>query len=319
MKVRVPLEPDLAEDVFQFWHSIFPGDSDCPKDVLFGSEMEHNRNDIYLAQRDGEVVASCNTIRSMAVPQLGGFGEVATKPEYRGQGLATDLCRRALQDFGDDGGEALFLGTDNPAAARIYHRLGWRKLAGSNVMASIRSADSPEAFLVDYFHTLGNVTIRPIGPAQRVPMIPLLHTPHDWQVLDANVGMYSTRYDVQGSCNGLYRRYGYVMNGGRGICFVAVTDDGRVVGLSSARLLESDHCCVDGFVHQRFMSCCRELIQAAMRWGESQGATVLTARLSTEDEDKQQFFESLDFRKGNQAGEFELGGRKVDSVFWKTE
>ena len=44
-----------------------------------------------------------------------------------------------------------FLGTVNPAAARVYHRLGWRKLAGAEVMANILSGESPEAFLVEYF------------------------------------------------------------------------------------------------------------------------------------------------------------------------
>ena len=47
-------------------------------------------------------------------------------------------------------------------------------------------------------------------------MIPLLISPHDWQVLDANTAMFSTRYSLQPSCMGLYRRYSAVAGDGPG-------------------------------------------------------------------------------------------------------
>ena len=57
-----------------------------------------------------------------ANPEFAGIGEVATRPEYRGQGIANRLCRQALDEFAEQGGEVVFLGTENPAAARIYRR-----------------------------------------------------------------------------------------------------------------------------------------------------------------------------------------------------
>ena len=171
---------------------------------------------------------------------LGGLGEVGTSPAARRTGIATALTQQALDDFRDRGGQALFLGTVNPAAARIYHRLGWRKLAGARLMVNVLNGDSPEEFLVDYFRGSRRETlsVRAPSPADRAPMIPLLAAPHDWQVLDFNVGVMSTRYAVLDSCLGLYRRYAAIAGDGRGAWFCAGTDRGNVVGLSTARLDE---------------------------------------------------------------------------------
>ena len=314
MKHEPPIDHDLVKELFDFWQPIFPGDSDLPPDFFQGSEIEHHRLVVYLTRSEEKIVGTAATTTSNAVSRLGGLGEVAARPEYRGQGIATRLCQQALSDFRERGGEALFLGTVNPAAARVYHRLGWRKLAGATVMANITSGDSPEAFLVDLFREPSPVTVRAAGPAVRIPMIPLLHTPHDWQVLDANAGMISTRYDIRLSCMGLYRRYGYVVGHDRGQWFAAFADDGRVVGLSTACLHESGLCTIDGFAHQRFMDCWSELIEAAAGWGESQEATTLTATVSVEDEDKQRLFESLGFKRGQPASAIDVGGRKVPTV-----
>jgi hypothetical protein len=208
----------------------------------------------------------------------------------------------------------LFLGTINPAAARVYHRLGWRKLAGADVMVNVINGESPETCLVDYFRPPGSVSILPANPSVRIAMIPLLHTPHDWQILDANVALYSTRYQVQSSCMGLYKRYGHCTATDHGQWFSAWTDDGRLVGLSTVRLNAPGCCNVDGFTHQRFSDCWEPLLQAAMTWGEMQNTSVVTARLSVEDEAKRRLFESMGFGKAKAAEPFELGGRSIPSL-----
>jgi GNAT superfamily N-acetyltransferase len=314
MKYETPLDNVLVEELFGFWKSLFEGDSDLPRNVFLGSEVDHHRLIVHLTRREARIAGTSVLVTSTAIPLIGALGEVATQPDCRGQGIATRLCQQIVSDFREAGGEALFLGTINPAAARVYHRLGWRKLAGAAVMANITSGDSPEAFLVDFFREPSPVTIFTAGPAVRVPMIPLLHTPHDWQVLDANAAMYSTRYDLQESCLGLYRRYQYVVQDHRGGWFAAFANDGRVVGLSTARLDDSGRCNVDGFAHQRFMNCWNGLMQAAIGWGESHNATTFTATLSTEDEDKQSLFEAIGFQGEQPTVDIEVGGRRVKSV-----
>ena len=95
-------------------------------------------------------------------------------------------------------------------------------------------------------------------------MIPLLLCPHDWQVLDANTLMYSTRYATQKSCMGLYVRYERIRMGGGGAWFVAKTVEGKVVGLSTARGDDTGNCQIDAFAHARFSEAWEELVQAAI-------------------------------------------------------
>ena len=131
MRYEVPIPEELVDELFPFWASIF-GEvlPDIAREVFLGAEEDYNGGTLYL-RREGESLAStCFTMKSKTVPILAGFGEVATEPRFRGRGIATELCRRAVEDVRAEGGQAFFLGTVNPAAARVYHRLGWRKLAG---------------------------------------------------------------------------------------------------------------------------------------------------------------------------------------------
>ena len=314
MGIEVPIQQDLAEELIEFWADIFGTPLDVPREMLLGDETEHNLHTLYLARRGDNLAGTCLLTVSKATRMLGGLGEVATASASRRTGIATDLCAQAVEDFRARGGQAFFLGTVNADAARVYHRLGWRKLPGAGVMVNVTSGESPEEFLVNHFTDKSETTVRVVSPAVRVPMIPLVHTPHDWQVLDANARVFSRRYSDPGGCMSLYRKYEAVTGDGRGAWFAAFADRGRVVGLSTARLHEAGDCQVDGFAHQRFMDCWEELMAAAISWGTSNGAAKLQVTVSVEDEEKQTLLEGLGFRKSEAGEEFELSGRAVASV-----
>ena len=316
-RYEIPIQQDLAEELFVFWEEIFgPGPPDVPMGVFLGDEVDHSRLVTFL-ERDGDTLTgTCGITISRANPRLAGFGEVATRPAYRGRGIASRLCGQAVEEFVGQGGEAVFLGTGNPDAARIYHRLGWRRIAGTNVWARVTTGDSPEEYLADYFRAPGQVSIVPGEASLRVPMIPLLVTPHDWQVLDGNlpVPMVSTRYAVQNSCMGLCRKYYDLVKRDGSAWFAAKTSDDRLVGISTAWIDEANVCAVDGFIHTRYGDPYDALIGAAIEWGRSQDAGRITTKLSVEDEDKQAAVESLGFRKGDVDGTFTLDDREVAAV-----
>jgi len=310
MRVEVPIEPALAQELLGFWTDTFGDIPDLDPGALLGEDAGNNDYYLYVAKRDGRVGGSCMTTHSLSVPSIGGFGEVATLPELRGQGIATALCSKAVEDFASVGGQALFLGTGNEAAARIYHRLGWRKLPSTIVWANIPGGDSPESFLVDLFREPTPITIVPGGPTDRVPIIPLIVTPHDWQVLDANVSLYSSRYAVVSGCMSLYPRYEALEADGGGAWFSAHSGGGRVVGLSTAKLDDEGGCRVDGFSHGAFADSRAGLIEAAASWGAGRGVRVWSA-VSVEDEEKLALLESLGFRNVGAAGDFDMDGRAV--------
>ncbi|MEM7132407.1 MAG: GNAT family N-acetyltransferase [Chloroflexota bacterium] len=319
MRYEIPIDEALVDELFPFWASIF-GEilPDFSREVFLGQETAYNRGTLYLMRRAGEqLMGTALLMHSKSVPALAGLGEVTTNPQFRGQGIATELCSQALADFHRAGGEALFLGTVNPAAARIYHRLGWRKLAGANVMANISSGISPEEFLVDYFRRIDKVEVSIAGPDVRVSMVPLSLTPHDHQVLDANIGLYSCRYQTQNSCMGLYARYADILADGDGAFFAGRTADGRLVGLSTARPDGVGGCQIDGFVHNNFSSAWSDLVEAACAWARAEGISTLTAILSVEDEEKQALFQSIGFVYNGSGKAFQIEGRRVESCKMK--
>ena len=251
-----------------------------------------------------------------ANPEFAGIGEVATRPEYRGQGIANRLCYQALDEFAEQGGEVVFLGTENPAAARIYHRLGWRRIAGSTVYSNVVNGDSPEEYLADYFRSPSPVNIVVGDASLRVPMIPLLLTPHDWQVLDGNLPtpMVSTRYAMQNSCMGLCRKYYYLVKREDAEWFAAKTDDGRLVGIATAFIDAENICRVDGFIHKRFNDSYKLLIDAAIEWGQERNATRFAARICAEDIEKRALFDDFGFQTGPIDGTFTISEREVPAV-----
>ena len=313
LRYEIPISEELIDELFPFWASIF-GEvlPDIGREVFLGAEAAYSVGTLYLSREGKQLASTCFTMHSKTVPALAGFSEVATDPQFRGRGIATELCGHAVEDFRAAGGEAFFLGTVNPAAARVYHRLGWRKLAGAAVMVNVLGGISPEAFLVDYF-AAGTAEIVEATPADRLPMIPLLLCPHDWQVLDANTRIYSTRYATQKSCMGLYVRYERMRRSG-GAWFVAKTAKGKVVGLATARRDEAGDCQIDGFAHARFAQVWEALVQAALNRCSGQRSSQCYAVVSVEDEEKQSLLESLGFRRTGTGEEFDLDGRRVASI-----
>lgn len=313
MRVEVPIKPALVQELLEFWADTFGDIPDLDPGALLGKDAGNNDYYLYVTQRDGRVGGSCMTTHSLSVPSIGGFGEVATVPAIRGQGIATELCSQAVEDFASVGGQALFLGTGNGAAARIYHRLGWRKLPSTIVWANIPAGDSPESFLVELFREQAPVTISSGGPVDRVPMIPLIVTPHDWQVLDVNVSLYSSRYALVSGCMSLYPRYEVLEADGGGAWFSAHSGGGRVVGLSTAKLDDQGGCRVDGFSHGAFADARAGLIEAAASWGADRGVRIWSS-VSVEDEEKLALLESLGFQNVGTGKNFNMDGRIVGAM-----
>ena len=115
MWVEAPIPAPLTAELEAFWDNILEHSAESPPDVLpevyMGSEVDHNRVIVYLERDSGKLAGTCALMTSKRVPRLGGFGEVATRPDLRGSGIATRLCGRAVEEFRAGGGEALFLGT----------------------------------------------------------------------------------------------------------------------------------------------------------------------------------------------------------------
>ena len=200
------------------------------KPQLDGAEPTFNEDTVYLGFVDGMLAATCHLTRSRAIGWAG-LGEVATAAEFRGRGFAHEICRAALDDFDRTGGEAIWLGTVNPAAASVYASLGFGYLPDTSVMQRLRPDLSPTAFARRWIDADG-LRIVPGSAAFRIPMIPLLTSKMGIETLDANVGLVGTEFRPQHSCMGLYPKYDALAGKGGGWAAL-VNGRGAVLGLAS--------------------------------------------------------------------------------------
>jgi GNAT superfamily N-acetyltransferase len=229
-------------------------------------------------------------------PKLAEFGLPATSPEYRRQGIGQALFNAPVEDFTDMGGEAIFLGSSS-YAFRTYNRAGYRKLVGSPALVYVTSGASPEEYLVDFFRDIGSCSVSSGKYSDNIPAVPLVHTPHDWQILDANVNLLSLRYSQYAGFAGQAGRFIKLLDTKDSTFFASRAGDReKVVGLSTAVLKpDTNTCNVDGFTHQYYIENWNQLIDLALEWGEEQGASRFTATVSNEDYKKIDMFKAMGF------------------------
>ena len=317
--LATPLREDLAGRLLTMWAGIFEASYDSFRPILLGDEGEWNEDTYYLAWNGEDVVGSSHLTVPKADRRLGGLGEVVTPARYRGLGIATEVCRRARDSFFDQGGEALFLATDNPVARRVYERLGWKQLVGSKVMGNFRTATGPEAFLKRYFITEGPFEAVTGSPRFRIPMIPLALIPQSRFVLDANTGLGSTDHFVQRFCMSLYPRYQSITREDRGAWFAAVSEEGLLVGLLTAVMDKRLTCWLDGFTHPSFREVWPTLIDAGIEWATRNKAAATAARVVPDDGRKQEMFEQMGFEAAGEADAIRIGELTLPSqrLSWK--
>jgi GNAT superfamily N-acetyltransferase len=309
-----PLPDSLITELADFWLKAF-GEPYEDQAGIRGQELEYNNDFFYVTRREGKVVGTARLIVPREIPTLGGLGEVATDPDSRRLGIGSAMSAKAGEDFKSMGGKAWFLGTINPNAMRVYSRLGWKRLAWSIAWAQIIGDESPEEFLIDYFRTeTGESSVRPGSPLERVTMVPLFATPHDWQILDSNTGIFSTRYAMLRGALLLYPRFEKMCKDNKGTWFASYTNNGKLTGISTARLDNAGNCKIDAVAHSRFMSVWPELVQNAIKWASSKSAANCYAMLSQEDEEKQSCFEEIGFYIKGTGPDFQLGDRSVPAV-----
>lgn len=290
--IRPPLSADASGMLIEFWERGFQTSFDWLGKVLSGHEIHSNEDIIYVARTEDSIAATCRLTISRADTKLGLLGEVVTSERCRGKGLARRLCGQALQDFRSENGKALFLGTGNPAAARLYTSLGWRPVAGSNVMLNSKCFETADEFLKDYFRDSSDlrVEIHKGAARHRLPIVPLIISPNDSRTLDANTSIYSTTYANQPSCEGLYLRYAGLHGG----WFVAERADGVVVGISSARQTEDGSCCIDAFAHPSYVEKYLMLLyEEAIRFAGECGASSVHAVCSATDSFKKTILDRI--------------------------
>lgn len=129
-----PVNFRLLARVKQIWEKTFKSKFDFIDNIFMKKDQFSNEDFLFICQINNQIAATSRLSISRSNSRIGCIGEVMTLEEFRGHGLAKELCRKAISQFKNQGGTALFLGTNNPLAANLYKKLGWEFLSNSNAM-----------------------------------------------------------------------------------------------------------------------------------------------------------------------------------------
>ncbi|MGN4423192.1 GNAT family N-acetyltransferase [Bacillus cereus group sp. MYBK30-1] len=116
---------DDIERIMQLRSNIaeFPTANESEK--ILRQAIETNTGRTYYIEKDDAIIASASTSaeNSLSAMVVG----VCTHPNHRGNGYASLILQKMIQDFTNEG-RTLCLFYNNPAAGRIYKRLGFKDI-----------------------------------------------------------------------------------------------------------------------------------------------------------------------------------------------
>jgi GNAT superfamily N-acetyltransferase len=305
-----PFDPVLARSVASIWQDPFGSTEFCARRLLgeISGYEESNRDYLFvirMAEPGGDdsarsIVGTSWYVVGKENPRIGLLGGVWAEPKVRRVGIATLATEATLRHFERQGGEAIYLGTVNPDALRIYERLGFTTYSGIVRRALVGGArDGGATFDASYFRAPGPTTVREATWGDHAGISALYFAPNDAILLDAPTGKFASRLSPQTSCVNSYPPLWESTFGRAGLVGVLETEDRRIVGtvavhrrsaLPVARRAILDFCLAPG-VHRA-----DQLLDFAVAWAGRQGLTSLVAYVCERDDSKSAALARADFQ-----------------------
>jgi hypothetical protein len=230
-----PYDRDVAREVAWLLREAF-GSGDLAIRRLLGELPDYERGSrdylfLVRAPPRGAIVGTSWYGTSAANPRLGLLGDVLAVPGDRRRGIGTIATSANLEHFAEHGGEAMYLGTVNPAAFRIYEKLDFATYSGLVRRALLgRAAADPDGFDRAYWRADGPTRVRPAHWGDQAGLLALYFAPHATALLDAPTGKYASWVAPQPACVGFYPPLRDSTVGRTGALGVLETEDGRIVG-----------------------------------------------------------------------------------------
>ncbi len=262
-----------------------------------GDYEKTSRNIFFTGEIGGKMIGSSWYVVSKANPEMGGFGEVYTEPNWRGKGVAAAVCKVAIDYFLASGGKTLYLATANPVAKRIYERIGFTTYTG-NVMRYLVNADKYDEI---YFSFDMNCRVRQAVWGDLPGVTALFTYPHPWLIKDYQRGRFSSRYVHQKRCVGIFPPIFYEVQAQDGIC--SILENSRECAMGMATItprrnpLESHTGVLDFFLHENYLNHAKRLLHFTLEESAKKGTKGISVFLSSFDRQKASIIEELGFRK----------------------
>jgi GNAT superfamily N-acetyltransferase len=120
---------------------------------------------------------------SLRSPEIAVLGYVFTEPAWRGRGFSNLVLKALTEHFASRGGQAIFLGTDSPAARNLYAKHGFTDYNGE-VMRSLPGDLNAAVCDERTFEAGQSVSVRPAEWGDLALATALYTSPFSWIVRD---------------------------------------------------------------------------------------------------------------------------------------
>ena len=294
-------------------------------ELLSGAAAPDLRDWFWLGRLEGRLVATAWSGTDETTAEIGAYGYVLTDPSARCLGIARALTKVAVGRFWADGGRAMYLGTAEPTAQRVYADHGFRPYNG-NVMRAVRPGLDAEAFDAEYFGADGPARIRDVAVGDLPGFTALLVAPEPrgWTIRHFAEGIFHAPPDVVATgclrpfLSALARHRSNLAN-----CFRAlVTPRGRMVAASSVAGPSGGALAGTATLEVLCHPCARgtltELLASTLRTAAAAGTRVVHAY--AEHGERRDALRESGFRdEAIVRGLLRLGGREVDVVMLRRD
>ncbi len=296
----IPITTKQITNLYDLWvNNGFENEKniDINKNLLSGSEVKSNQIKLYVYEKAATVLSSAIIIINNNNPSISGVGEVCTSVNSRGKGLANTLCEKIVDDyFLNNQSRAIFLGTINPVAEKIYKSLGWQMIKNTNVMFNSKNQDDFESFLLTYNKPNSTKIITKGNSDFRISIIPFVLSQRSKNQIDLNSKV--NLINKLSSCLGLYNKYDslYVKKGN---WFSVSDNENRLFSIVSYLEKEDKKFRIDGLFNYLYYDEAKKLVEFVINKLVNQKPNKISVEIYKKDTSKLQMFHELGFIEKN--------------------
>tara|TARA_Y100000768_G_scaffold387475_1_gene378920 strand:- start:10 stop:972 length:963 start_codon:yes stop_codon:yes gene_type:complete len=296
----IPITTKQITNLYDLWvNNGFENEKniDINKNLLSGSEVKSNQIKLYVYEKAATVLSSAIIIINNNNPSISGVGEVCTSVNSRGKGLANTLCEKMVDDyFLNNQSRAIFLGTINPVAEKIYKSLGWQMIKNTNVMFNSKNQDDFESFLLTYNKPNSTKIITKGNSDFRISIIPFVLSQRSKNQIDLNSKV--NLINKLSSCLGLYNKYDslYVKKGN---WFSVSDNENRLFSIVSYLEKEDKKFRIDGLFNYLYYDEAKKLVEFVINKLVNQKPNKISVEIYKKDTSKLQMFHELGFIEKN--------------------
>lgn len=292
----IPIAKEKINGLYNLWfNNGFDNEDnvDVDKILLRGSEKNINQINLYSIERDSEFLSSVILIFPKDNPTISGLGEVCTRIDSRGRNYASSLCKLARDDFfSKSNAEGNFLGTVNPVAAKIYEKLGWKKITNSLVMFNSVNNISFDNFVEQNYISSEKLNISEGSPYFRLPLIPFVLSNKKFIYSDINVGILG---ELESSyCLSLYDKFDSLLKrNGNWYCMHNLNN--QIYGISTYQEEKPKIYRIDGFNNHIYKNDFHNLLDKTIKSILEKDPLKIYVDVLMDDKYKYETFSELNF------------------------